>query len=282
MTLPSISSDVSADERRLLVATAVALAATVAVVVAWRDWQLRWGKWTMRKLLAVALQRTVVQSLEHARFGRWDQVDPAKELGDGASASSAPSQQPLRDVFGSKRSNNSQRSNSQRSSSQRSNSQRSTGSNRASPTPALDKAAPFREYVWRGGLLVPTKRPNESPRRMQPVAPAPPPGEQPESAAATTSAVAPVPMQTRYVGGRLPPTYQGSTYTLPAACSSSGTRAPVTTAEVLRSANGRRSTHFFVTTRRGLTVAPAQVQPPPGQLADAQTQQREAAASRAL
>ena len=282
MTLPSISSDVSADERRFLVATAVALAAAVAVVVAWRDWQLRWGKRTMRKLLAVALQRTVVQSLEHARFGRWDQVDPAKELGDGASASSAPSQQPLRDVFGSKRSNNSQRSNSQRSNSQRSNSQRSTGSNRASPTPASDKAAPFREYVWRGGLLMATKRPNEPPRRMQPVAPAPPPGEQPESAAATTSAVAPVPMQTRYVGGRLPPTYQGSTYTLPAACSSSGTRAPVTTAEMLRSANGRRSTHFFVTTRRGPPVAPARVQPPPGQLADAQTQQREAAASRAL
>ena len=228
----------------------------------------------MRKMLAVALQRAAVQSLEHARFGRWTDVDPAKELGDGASAASSypshrPTNQSLREVFGSKRSNsqrspsqrsNSQRSNnSQRSTSQRSNnSQRSTASNRP-PTPALDKATPFREYVWRGGVLLATKRSYESPRRMQPASPAPPLEEPPASDVVTTSSIAPVPMQTRYVGGRLQPTYQGSTFTLPTACSSCSTRAPVTTAEVLRSANGRRNTAFWVTTRRGPLVAPAEV-----------------------
>jgi len=225
----------------LAVTSSVLLAAAAVCSWLWRARQLQHGARAMVKVLEAASIQSKHDALVMARFGAWGDGDPAAELHD--------------DSFCGDRKRSESCDDASRRSPAVDGSVRSASS--MAPSPCSSRG-PFREYVWnRDGFAMTT--PDRRQRQLAPSDPpdqglynlfqrplhqplSEPPMPQPSAAMYTESAA---PIQPRYIGV-YPSPYVGGTYS----CRAVHPEAPVTTTQVLRSADGRRNTAFHVVTTR--------------------------------
>ena len=215
-------------EMWLTVATGLLFAATASCSWLWHAWQLKLGKHAMLKVFYDNVSLTRPNSLDLARFGAWGDGDPAAELQDDSYC---------------------QRHDAERSD-DASIPQRppaAEGSQvldhvRSGPSSSTPLRGPFTEYTWHDGAPVCTP-----PREPMPE------WQRPTDDQLFNVCQPPVPVQPRLLGV-YPSRHQGGSYS----CRSVHPDPTMTTAQVLRSADGHRNTAFHVvTTRKTRTVHPS-------------------------